>query len=117
VVGEFSPDMMPSRGSIQNVTMRRCAVATDRGRPGRGDDFDPVNDAAHALDFGRDGLGHLLEVVGGETAAEMEDAVAGVARDVPQGEIAAPSEPVLGLQVNLPAARRSGAFRFRMLDR
>src|SRR5260370_23457522 len=108
--------MLLSLDSVHSVATTWCSVAPDPGEPGRRDDLDLVNDAAHALDFGRDGLGYLLEVVGGETAAEIEDAVVGVTRDVPQGEIAAPSQPVLRRRVDLPVAERSGAFRFRVLD-
>jgi len=88
--------------------VRRGAVAPDWHRPGRGDDFDPVDDATHPLDLGHDGLRDLLEVVGGKVAAEVDDALAGVALDISQGQIAAPSESGFGLPPDLLMTRRGG---------
>jgi hypothetical protein len=65
--------------------------------PSRTDDFDPVDNAARPLQARRDFLRDLLEVVGRETAGKRDNAVRGHARNIAEGQVAAPPELLFGL--------------------
>jgi hypothetical protein len=90
------PSVTESTGrSGQRRNERSCSGAPHLAH-GAANHLDVIDDLPHAIDGSDDGLGHLLEVIGRQAAAQAQHPIPALAGDISQRQIRAVAQGSLG---------------------